>query len=125
LDKVGRYYAWVLLFLTLLPAVLRLLKPVEIAELVGAKMQDLKKRARARLLGIGSVAGSFVLLPVYLLYSRRGWLIIAFMVGVLTGIEMIGNAARPEPSSLVRQNRIFGWVYALTAAGIFVWLVRK
>ncbi len=125
MDKFGRYYAWFLLFVTLVPALMRLLQTRAIAEMVSERLQDLKKRSRSRTTGIVSVAGSFVLPPIYLLYSRQAWLIIAFVVGVLTGIEMIGNAARPEPASLVRQNRIFGWLYAFIAVGIFVWLVRK
>lgn len=125
MDKFGRWYIWFLLFVTALPALLRLLQTRRVAEMVSERMQDLKKRSRSRLFGIASVAGAFVLLPVYFLYSRQAWLIIAFVVGILTGVEMIGNAARPEPESLVRQNRIFGWLYALTAVGIIAWLARK
>ncbi len=125
MDKFGRYYAWFLLFVTAVPAALRLLQTRPVAELVSERMQNLKRRSRSRMAGMGSVAGSFVLLPVYFLWSRQAWLIIAFVVGVVTGVEMIGNAARPDTSSLIAQNRIFGWLYAATAAGILVWLIRK
>ena len=88
-------------------------------------MQDAKRRSRTRTLGFWSAAGSFVLLPVYLFYYHQAWLMMAFAVGVLTGVEMVGNARSPETASLTRQNRIFGWLYAVTAAGIVLWLVRQ
>ncbi len=125
MDKFARYYAWFLLFVTAVPALLRLLQTRQVADLVSERMQDLKRRARSRKVGIWSVAGSFVLLPVYVLYSHQAWILLALVVGVLTGAEMIGNAARPEPGSLVRQNRLFGALYALTAAFILVWLIRR
>ncbi len=125
MDKFARYYAWFLLFVTAVPALLRLLQTRQVAELVNERMQDLKRRTRSRKVGIWSVAGSFVLLPVYVLYSHQAWILLALVVGVLTGAEMIGNAAHPEPGSLVRQNRLFGALYALTAAFILVWLIRR
>ncbi len=125
MDKFGRYYAWFLLFVTAVPALLRLLQTQRVAELVNERMQDLKRRSRARMAGLGSVGGSLVLLPVYFLWSRQAWLVIASVVGVVTGVEMIGNAARSDMPGLIAQNRVFGWLYAATAVGIFVWLVRR
>ncbi len=124
MDKFARYYAWFLLLVTAVPALLRLLQTRPVAELVSERMQNLKRRSRSRLTGIFSVAGSLLLLPVYVFYYRRAWILLALIVGVLTGAEMVGNASRPEPDSLVRQNRIFGALYAVTAAGIIFWLVR-
>ncbi len=125
MDKFGRYYAWFLLFVSAAPALLRLLQTRQVAELVSQRMQDEKRRARSRKLGLWSAIGSFALLPVYFFYSHQAWLMMAFVVGVLTGVEMVENARRPEATTLVRQNRIFGWLYAATAASIVVWLVRK
>ncbi len=125
MDKFGRYYVWFLLFVSAAPAVLRLVQTRQVAELVSERMLDEKRRARSRKMGWWSAIGSFVLVPVYIFYSHQAWLVMAFVVGVLTGVEMIENARRPEPAMLVRQNRIFGWLYAATAAGIVVWLVRK
>jgi hypothetical protein len=125
LDRFERYYVWFLLFISAAPAVLRLAQTRQVAELVSERMQDEKRRARSRKLGWWSAGASCVLLPVYLFYSRQAWLPMAFVVGVLTGVEMAGNARDPESASLVRQNRIFGWLYAVTAAGIVVWLIRK
>ncbi len=125
MDKFGRYYAWFLLFVTAVPALLRLLQTRPVAELVSERMQDQKRRSRSRVVGWWSVAGSLILLPVYVFYSHRAWILLALIVGVLTGAEMVGNSRQPDAESLVRQNRIFGLMYALTAAGILVWLIRK
>lgn len=125
MDKFGRYYAWFLLLVTVIPALMRLLQTRQVAEVVSVRLQDRKKRARTRMLGIGSVAGSFILLSIYIFYSRQAWIMMALVVGIITGVEMAGNAARPEPANLVRQNRVFGVLYALTAAGIMAWLIRR
>ena len=125
MDKFARYYVWFLLFISAAPALLRLAQTRQVAELVSERMQDAKRRARSRKMGLWSGVGSAVLLPVYLFYSHQAWLLMAFVVGVLTGVEMVGNARSPEPASLARQNRIFGWLYAATAAAIVVWLVRR
>ncbi len=125
MDKFGRYYAWFLLVVTVLPALMRLLQTRQVAELISERMQDVKKRARARKIGFISAVSSLVLVPVYFLYSRQAWIVMAFVVGVLTGVEMVGNAARPDPPSLVRQNRLFGTLYAVVALAIVAWIVRR
>ncbi len=125
MDRFGRYYVWFLLFISAAPAVLRLAQTRQVAALVSERLQDAKRRSRTRTMGLWSAIGSFMLLPVYIFFYREAWLVMAFVVGVLTGVEMVGNARRPEPESLVRQNRLFGWLYATTAVGIVVWLVRR
>ncbi len=125
MDRFGRYYVWFLLFISAAPAVLRLAQTRQVASLVSERLQDAKRRSRTRTMGLWSAIGSFMLLPVYIFFYREAWLVMAFVVGVLTGVEMVGNARRPEPESLVRQNRLFGWLYATTAVGIVVWLVRR
>ncbi len=124
MDKFGRYYAWFLLVVTALPALMRLLQTRQVAELVSERMHDDRKRARSRKIGVASALASLVLVPVYFLYSRQAWIVMAFVVGVLTGVEMVGNATRPDPPSLMRQNRIFGALYALVAVAIVAWIVR-
>ncbi len=125
MDKFGRYYAWFLLLVTALPALMRLLQTRQVAELVSVRLQDDQKRARSRKIGMVSAAASLVLIPVYFLYSRQAWIAMAFVVGVLTGVEMVGNAARPDPASLTRQNRIFGALYAIVAVAIAAWIVHR
>ncbi|MGH9524489.1 MAG: hypothetical protein ACRD3E_18355, partial [Terriglobales bacterium] len=96
MDKFGRYYAWFLLIATLLPAIVRLAVPSRFAEMTSEKIADAKKRGRHRLLGWVSIAGSFVLVPVYIFYSQQRWIVVAFVIGILTGCEMILNARSPE-----------------------------
>lgn len=125
MDKFGRYYAWFLLAATSLPAVVRLVQPRQFAVLTSERIAGERKRARHRFWGWASLLGSVVLVPVYLFYSRQRWLLVAFLIGVLTGVEMIRNSAAPEPDSLARQNRVFGIAYAGCALLTYFFLIRK
>ena len=115
MDKFGRYYAWFLLVATALPALVRLASPRQFALMTSQRIADAKKRNRHRMLGWISLVGSLALVPVYLFYSQQRWLVVAFLIGVITGMEMIANARDPEPDSLMRQSRWFGVVYILCA----------
>ncbi len=125
MDKFARYYAWFLTVATALPAAVRLAQPKNFAEITSQRIADEKHRARHRMWGWISLLGSFILVPVYFLYSRQRWMVAAFVIGILTGVEMIGNARSPEQDSLARQNRIFGVAYAIVAAGTWFYLIHK
>ncbi len=125
MDKFGRYYSWFLLVATALPALVRLARPRQFAELTSEKIIVEPKRSRHRLWGWISLVGSAVLVPVYLFYSHRRWLLVAFAIGVLTGVEMIRNSASPQTESLTRQNRLFGVAYAACALLTYFFLIRK
>jgi hypothetical protein len=125
LDKFARYYAWFLLVATALPALVRLAQPVKFAQLTSERMAGERKRARHRMWGWVSLIGSWVLIPAYLFYSRQGWMLAAFAIGILTGMEMIGNAKSPEEQSLARQNRYFGAAYAVAAAATWFFLIHQ
>ncbi len=125
MDKFGRYYSWFLLVATALPALVRLGSPRRFAELTSERIADGHKRARHRRWGWISLLGSTLLVPVYVFYSHQRWLLVAFVIGVLTGVEMIRNSAAPEAESLTRQNRIFGVGYAACALGTYFFLIRK
>ena len=125
MDKFARYYAWFLLIATGLPAVVRLTQARNFAHLTSERISDEKKRARHRMWGWVSLLGSGVLIPVYFLYSRQRWMIVAFFIGILTGAEMIGNAKSPRQESLTRQNFCFGFAYALAAAATWFFLIRQ
>jgi hypothetical protein len=125
LDKFARYYSWFLLVATVLPALVRLAQPRNFAQITSARISDAKARARHRMWGWISLLGSGVLIPVYFLYSRQRWMIVAFFIGILTGIEMIGNANAPEEQSLTKQNRYFGVGYLAAAAATWFFLIRK
>lgn len=125
MDKFGRYYAWFLLVATALPALVRLASPRQFAIMTAARIVEEKKRSRYRLLGWISLAGSFVLVPVYIFYSQQRWLVVAFLIGVITGIEMIANANRPEEDSLISQSRWFGIVYILCAVFTYFYVLYR
>lgn len=125
MDKFARYYSWFLLIATLLPALIRLAQPRNFAQITSARISDDKARARHRMWGWISLLGSAVLIPVYFLYSQQRWMIVAFFIGILTGIEMIGNAKAPEEHSLTKQNRYFGVGYLAAAAATWFFLIRK
>lgn len=124
MDKFSRYYTWFLFIATALPALVRLATPRQLASLTSERFADPKKRSRNRWLAWASIVGSFVLIPVYLFYSHRRWLIVAFVVGMITGVEMLGNSARPEEESLTRQNRMFGVAYAACAIFTYFFAIR-
>lgn len=125
MDKFARYYAWFLLIATALPAVVRLVQAKNFAHITSERISDEKRRARHRMWGWVSLIGSGVLIPVYFLYSRQRWMMVAFFIGILTGVEMIANAKSPEPDSLARQNLYFGFAYALAAAATWFFLIRR
>ncbi len=125
MDKFGRYYSWFLLVATALPALVRLASAKNFAQLTSEKISDEKKRSRHRMWGWVSLLGSFVLIPVYFLWSQQRWMIVAFFIGILTGIEMIGNAKSPQAESLTRQNRCFGVAYAVASIATWFFLIRK
>lgn len=125
MDKFARYYSWFLLVATALPAAVRLGQAKKFARLTSEKIAEQGQRARHRMWGWISLLGSFVLIPVYFIYSRQRWMIVAFFIGIITGIEMIGNAQSPHEDSLTRQNRYFGVAYALAAAATWFFLIRK
>ena len=125
MDKFGRYYAWFLMVATALPAVVRLASPRQFAIMTGERIADEKKRKRHRMLGWISLAGSLVLIPVYVFYSQQRWLVVAFIIGIITGIEMIVNVEHPEQDSLMRQNRIFGAAYILCAAFTYFYVLYR
>lgn len=125
MDKFGRYYAWFLLVATALPALVRLAVPARFAEMTSEKIADLKKRNRHRLLGWVSVAGSFVLVPIYFLYSRQRWMIVALIIGVITGCEMVLNARQPEQESIRRQSIAFGIVYVVCCVWTYFFVLYR
>jgi hypothetical protein len=125
LDKFGRYYAWFLVVATGLPALVRLAAPTQFAVMTGERLGDARKLKQHRILGWVSFAGSFVLVPIYLFYSHQRWLVVAFLIGIITGVEMIVNARAPEQDSLVTQGRWFGMIYVLCAIFTYFYVLYR
>jgi hypothetical protein len=117
LDKALRIYAWFLLIVTVLPAVARLLRPVELARIVLVRYQDPKRRKRARIGGIAYLVISVVIIPFLLLAKlhQERWLVMAVLVGMVSAIEFLMNSRVFSEDVLARQNRLFGGVYASMA----------
>lgn len=125
MDKFGRYYAWFLLIATGLPALVRLAAPAQFAVMTAQRLGDARKQHRYRVLGWISFAGSFVLVPVYLFYSQQRWLVVAFIIGIITGVEMIVNARYPEQDRLASQSRWFGVAYVLCAIFTYFFVLYR
>lgn len=125
MDKFGRYYAWFLVIATGLPALVRLAAPAQFAFMTAQRVNDERKQRRYRVLGWVSFAGSFVLVPVYLFYSQQRWLVVAFLIGIITGVEMIVNARYPDEQRLASQSRWFGAVYVLCAIFTYFYVLWR
>ena len=125
MDKFSRFYGWFVLIATGLPATIRLITPRAMAEMTSEKISDEKKRKRHRMWGWISLVSSLGFIPIYFFLWRQAWVIIAIVIGMLTGLEMVRNADSPSPDSLTRQNVIFGIVYAAICVVTYFTLIRK
>ena len=125
MDKYARLYAYFLLFVTAVPALLRLLINRRVALLTSERMAKPSSRKRYRFIGILSIVMSIMAAAVYLsIWRSHVWLALAAAVGLISGAEMVGNTRHPEPSSLQRQNIAFGVLYAGAAVATYVFLLR-
>jgi len=127
LDNWFRIYAWFLLIVTALPAIARLARPRELAQIMLIRYQNPKRRKRARI--GGSVYLSLALLAIpYLLRSQshqQRWLILALLVGAVSAVELLINSRTLGEEELVRQNRNFGGVYAAIAIAVALLLITR
>jgi hypothetical protein len=125
LARFERYYAYFLLFVTVLPAVMRLAMPQRVAMLTSERMAAPQKRSRYFKIGLVSAVISMVAAILYLiLWRQQAWLVLAAAVGVLSGVEMVGNTKRFDTSSLKSQNILFGVLYAVAALATWLVLLR-
>ena len=127
MDKALRIYAWFLLVVTALPAVARLLRPVELARIVLMRYQNPKRRKRARIGGIAYLIISLFIIP-FLVVSRmhqERWLIMAVIVGMVSAVEFLMNSRVFNEDELARQNRLFGGAYAAMAIATLLLLFTR
>ena len=127
LDKALRIYAWFLLIVTVLPAAARLARPRELARIVMMRLQNPKRRKRARIGGM-IYLGLSVLAILYLLRAQMGqqrWLIMAVLVGMISALEFLLNSRVFDEESLARQNRLFGGAYAAMAIATILLLFTR
>jgi len=127
LDNWFRIYAWFLLIVTALPAVARLARPQELAQIMLFRFQNPKRRLRARIGGAIYLVLALVATP-FLLRSpehQKRWLTMALLVGAVSAVEFILNSRTFTQEQLARQNRYFGGVYAAIAIAVALLLVTR
>jgi hypothetical protein len=127
LDNWFRIYAWFLLAVTALPAIARLARPRELAQIMLARYQNPKRRKRARIGGVLYLALALLAVPFLWrspLHQQR-WLTMALLVGAVSAIEFIFNSRTFADEQLVRQNRYFGGVYAAIAIAVALLLLTR
>jgi hypothetical protein len=127
LDNWFRIYAWFLLIVTALPAIARLARPKELAQIMLFRFQDPKRRKRARIGGLIYLGLALLTIP-FLWRSpehQKRWLTMAILVGAVSAVEFILNSRAFSPEALARQNRYFGGVYASIAIAVALLLLTR
>ena len=96
--------------------------PQRVAVLTSERMAAPQRRSRYFKIGLVSAVISIVAAILYaILWRQQAWLVLAAAIGLLSGVEMVGNTRRFDTSSLKSQNIVFGLLYA--AAAVATWLV--
>lgn len=122
MGKYERIYAWLLLFVTVLPALVRVLRPYDLAKVTWQRYERATTRRRYLVLGLVYMALALGLLPLYYLFWRhQRWVLLAFVYSVISAGEFIWNARAQSVEKLGGQNKIFGGLYAMIA--IATWLL--
>jgi len=126
-DNWFRIYAWFLLLVTALPAIARLARPRELAQILLLRYEDPKRRQRARIGGAVYLALALLATP-FLLRSpehQKRWLTMALLVGAVSAVEFVLNSRTFSEDDLARQNRYFGGVYAAIAIAVGLLLLTR
>ena len=127
MDNWFRIYAWFLLLVTALPAMARLARPRELAQIMLVRYQNPKRRKRARIGGAVYLALALLATPVLLRSPehQKRWLTMAVLVGAVSAIEFLVNSRGRLVEDLARQNRYFGGVYASLAIAVALLLLTR
>jgi hypothetical protein len=127
LDNWFRIYAWFLLIVTALPAIARLARPRELAQIMLFRFENPKRRKRARIGGMIYLGLALLTIPFLWRSSehQRRWLIMAILVGAVSAVEFILNSRAFSQDDLARQNRYFGGVYAAIAIAVALLLLTR
>ena len=124
-TQLGRYeriYAWLLLVVTVLPALARVLKPLDLAQITWKRYEKSANRRRFLWMGPAYMVVALGLLPMYYLFWRQQrWVLLAFVYSVVSAGEFILNARAESVEKITRENKIFGGLYAMIA--IATWLL--
>ena len=127
MDNWFRIYAWFLLIVTALPAIARLARPRELAQIMLFRFQNPKSRKRARIGGTIYLGLALLTIPFLWRSSehQRRWLTMAILVGAVSAVEFILNSRAFSEEQLSRQNRSFGAVYASIAIAVALLLLTR
>lgn len=126
MSTLAHVYAWFLLITSLLAAGMRLLRTEQLAAIMRERLNKEGARRRFRVAGIALAFGSFLTIPLYLyMWKGQNWLLIACVYGVVSAVEFVTNAATVHFSGLLKQNRIYGTIYAATAVATYLVLFRR
>lgn len=127
MDNWFRIYAWFLLAVTALPALARLAKPRELAQIMLFRYQNPRRRKRARIGGAVYLALSLVAVPFLWLSPshQQRWLLLALLVGGVSAVEFMLNSRALVEDQLAKQNRYFGGMYASIAIAVALWLLTR
>ncbi len=125
MARFEHYYAYFLLFVTVLPAVMRLAMPQRVAALTSERLAVPQRRSRYFKIGLVSAVISVAAAILYaVLWRQQAWLVLAAAIGLVSGVEMVGNTRRFETSSLKVQNIVCGLLYAVAALATWLVLLR-
>ena len=125
MARFEHYYAYFLLFVTVLPALMRLGMPERVAVLTSERMATPRARSRYFKIGLVSTVASIVAAILYaMVWRHQAWLALAAAIGLLSGVEMVGNTRWFETPRLKSQNLVFGLLYAVAAVATWLVLLR-
>jgi hypothetical protein len=124
--RYDRIYEWLLLVVTVLPAIVRIFRPADLAQISWKRYEQGMGRKRYLLVGIGYLLLAFGVLPLYYLYWRQQrWVLLAFIYSLVSAGEFILNARAGSIATLTSQNRVFGAFYAVIGIATALLLFRS
>ena len=126
MRRYDRIYEWLLLVVTVLPAIVRIFRPADLAQIAWKRYEQGMGRKRYLLVGIGYLLLAFGVLPLYYVYWRQQrWVLLAFIYSLVSAGEFILNARADSILKLTSQNRMFGALYAVIGIATALLLVRS
>lgn len=126
MRRYDRIYEWLLLVVTVLPAIVRIFRPADLAHIAWKRYESGMGRKRYLLVGIGYLLLAFGVLPLYYVYWRQQrWVLLAFIYSLVSAGEFILNARANSLLKLTSQNRVFGALYAVIGIATALLLFRS
>ena len=113
--------------MTALPAIARLARPRELAQIMRLRYQSPKRRKVARIGAIVYFGLALLATPILLRSPahQQRWLLIALFVGAVSAVEFLLNSSASSEEALSRQTRYFGGAYASIAIAVALLLIAR